>query len=138
VENHDVTRISNSETIEALRRNAGIIALAARDLGVTRQALEQRIKRSRVLTEVVRDVEESTLDIAEAGLKQAIAKGDAASIRFYLSTKGKRRGYTTRTEITGADGDPIDLNQTMENLTDEEAHALTRLAQARKARLAKP
>lgn len=133
-----MSAIRNSDIIEALRRQAGTVALAARELGMTRQALDRRIKRSRLLTDVLQDIEESSLDIAEASLKQLITKGDASSIRFYLQTKGKRRGYTTRTEITGRDGDPIDLSQAMENISEDEAEALRLLAEARKARPARP
>jgi len=44
------------------------------------------------------------VDTAEVMLAKAVAAGDIRAITFTLATKGKGRGYSQRTEITGADG----------------------------------
>lgn len=59
------------------------------------------------LEEYLRLEEETRLDKAEKKLDQLIGAGDTTALIFYLKTKGKKRGYIERTEITGADGDKL-------------------------------
>jgi hypothetical protein len=40
-------------------------------------------------------------------LHTLIDNGDVASTIFYLKTKGKKRGFVERTELTGNEGQPI-------------------------------
>jgi hypothetical protein len=73
-------------------------------LGLTRQAVSHRVQKNARLRAVIKEVEESTLDLGESKLLQAMNKGNIAAIIFYLKTKGKARGYIERSEITGKDG----------------------------------
>lgn len=52
------------------------------------------------------DIDEANIDEAETCIMDAIKSGDTASAKFLLKTKGKKRGYVERTEITGAEGLP--------------------------------
>ena len=47
----------------------------------------------------------------ESKLFSLIDSGDTGSTIFFLKTRGKKRGYVERSEITGADGK--DLNYTV-------------------------
>jgi hypothetical protein len=47
------------------------------------------------------------LDTAESALFNQIKEGNVTSIIFYLKTKGRRRGYVERQEISGPDGGPV-------------------------------
>lgn len=42
---------------------------------------------------------ESTLDVAEESLLRKVKAGDVKALKFYLSCKGKSRGYDLRQEI---------------------------------------
>jgi hypothetical protein len=46
-------------------------------------------------------------DIAEGQLVKSIKKGQAWAVKFWLTTKGRDRGFVTRTEQTGKNGGPI-------------------------------
>lgn len=48
--------------------------------------------------------EEALLDLAESKLMENINKGATPELIFYLKTKGKKRGYVERQEITGSEG----------------------------------
>lgn len=119
-----------TDIIDALRRKAGLIHLAAQDLGVSRDRLAKRIKRSAALQAVIREIREASLDIAEAKLTDLVLRGDPASVRFYLERLGKDRGYGNRTEVTGRDGGPINLEAQLASLTNEQTDLLERIIQA--------
>ena len=44
--------------------------------------------------QAIKDEEEKTLDFVEGKAITKINEGDGAMIRFYLATKGKKRGFT--------------------------------------------
>ena len=48
----------------------------------------------------VKDIENVALDFAESQLHQQIKGGNPTSTIFYLKTKGKKRGYIERQEIS--------------------------------------
>ena len=54
----------------------------------------------------VNEIQNIALDFAESQLHKQIGDGSTAATIFYLKTKGKKRGYIERQEITGADGMP--------------------------------
>jgi predicted transcriptional regulator len=89
---------SLDEVAQALRAAEGIISNAAQRLGVTRQAVQQRISRHPTLQAIRDESREGVTDLAESQLIEAIRRGEAWSICFYLKTQGRDRGYVERTE----------------------------------------
>jgi hypothetical protein len=55
----------------------------------------------------VESVEERRIDRSEGELQKKIKEGFWPAIQFDLLGKGKRRGHTPRTEVTGGDGKPL-------------------------------
>ena len=88
----------NKEIIEALDRFGGIIAPAARSLGVNRKTVYYWINHSKQLQEALADIREKQKDFAESKLLQNIQGNDTKSIIFYLKTQGKDRGYVEKQE----------------------------------------
>ena len=139
-------KVSDSEIASALIRARGLVAVAAQllkqdkheagneEFKISRQAIEQRIKKSQRLTDVATQCDEETLDIVEGKLMTAIQKGDMTAIIFYLKCKGKKRGYVERTaqEISGPDGGGIKVEQQskadLTKLSDKEFAALEKLS----------
>lgn len=122
--NYTATEVEN-----ALRNTKGMVSVAARSLGMTRQALYNRIHKSTALQELIADEREAMTDTAELALHRAIVGGEAWAICFYLKTMGKSRGYVERQEITGADSGPImieaiDYRQAIAALAPPSAPAL--------------
>jgi hypothetical protein len=50
------------------------------------------------------------VDVAESKLMAKIDAGDTTAIIFFLKTQGKGRGYVERQEVTGAEGNAIEVS----------------------------
>jgi hypothetical protein len=87
----------------ALRATGGIKSAAARKLGTKPSTLTGYFKRHPELNDVVLEIKESVLDLAESKLITAIRDGNMTAIIFYLKCQGKRRGYiqSAKVEHTG-------------------------------------
>jgi hypothetical protein len=93
--------------ITAIENSAGIISTIAKRVGCDWHTAKKYIYKMPTVERAYRDECERVLDLAETKLIGAINDGDGVMIRYYLSTKGKDRGYTERQEHTGAGGGPI-------------------------------
>ena len=78
---------------KALRAAAGFQTQAAAMLNVSPSWLSVKIKEHATLQKVLKETTEYHLDIAETKLMEAIDKGRAWAIQFYLKYKGSSRGY---------------------------------------------
>jgi hypothetical protein len=109
-------KISDEAFLSILRENGGLYAVTAKaiddQLGIklSRQAVRQRAMDH---PEELKDIEEEQSDIAEEGLQSLMKSTDDKikidAIKFYLKTKGKKRGYVERVEnaVTDNDGNNI-------------------------------
>lgn len=86
--------------IEELKRSKGMVATAARNIGLSRTAFYNRIngRGGAGLREVLTEEREIMTDKAETKLYDAIEAGSETAIKFYLATQGRGRGYVQRTE----------------------------------------
>lgn len=91
-------RFTIQQIEDALYEAHGMQTYAAQLLGITYQAIWQRIKKSERLQVVLKETIEKNLDRAELKLMQKINEGEQTSIIFYLKCKGKKRGYIERIE----------------------------------------
>jgi hypothetical protein len=93
--------------IEALEANLGIVTKAAAAVGMSREIHYHWLKNDAEYKFAVEQVDDMVLDFAESKLHSLINDGDTAATIFYMKTKGKKRGYIERQELTGADNQPI-------------------------------
>ena len=98
-----------AQFIDAIPGTGGIITAIAKRVGCSWNTAHRYIDRHPSVRAAYDAECESVLDLAEAKTIEAIRDGDGQMIRYYLSTKGKRRGYTERHEVTGPDGGPVAL-----------------------------
>lgn len=89
---------------KAIEGSRGIKTEIARRMGCTRQTVDNALARWPELREMLKDERESIVDLAESKLLNAVANDDMRAILFTLETLGKERGWSKRTEVTGADG----------------------------------
>jgi hypothetical protein len=99
----------------ALRKSFGLISPAAEILAqaygsCTPRTVRNYLDRHPALREVIEEIIERNLDLAENRLITAISESNMTAVIFYLKTKGRDRGYVERVEASGIGGAP--LNQT--------------------------
>lgn len=90
---------------DAINKSGGFISIACKSLGCTRRTVYNYIDKYPELKEVVTDIREHYLDIAEASLIQKVKDGNTPELLFYLKTQGKKRGYIEKQQIDLSSGD---------------------------------
>jgi hypothetical protein len=98
-----------SDIKKAIEGSGGYISEIARRLKCDWHTADKYIKEFELTEDLVIEDERAT-DRAEIKLMQAIEDGEIAAIIFRLKTKGKKRGYVERQEVTGANGDKVVIN----------------------------
>ena len=101
-------RYTIAEVIQRLDRFGGLIKPTARSLGCSRSALNDYLNRNPAGENVESLIDDAELFVADIirGKIACDVKSRLAAAQYILSTVGKSRGYTTRTETaltTGAD-----------------------------------
>lgn len=116
-----MAKLTVGQIENALKRAAGNVAYAAREMGVARSTLYRHINDSPTLQQALDDAREELVDIAESSLRKQILEGNTTAIIFTLKTLGKDRGYVERSqhEHSGPDGGPVQLSwPSIPRLTD--------------------
>ena len=90
---------------DAINKAGGFISIACKSLGCTRKTIYNYIDKYPELKDVVNDIREHYLDIAEASLIQKVKDGNTPELLFYLKTQGKKRGYVEKQQIDLSSGD---------------------------------
>ncbi len=105
--------IKEKDLIAAIKDSRGFKSTIAARLHVDWHVVDRAIKASEAAQEAIAAEEETTLDLVEGKALSKINDGDGAMIRFYLATKGKKRGYTYEERIEDADGENDDAPLTI-------------------------
>lgn len=106
-------KITDAQIAEALEACGGVYSESARWLyrtygvEITRQSISNRVAANPDLEAARREAIEIVTDKAETNTIELIEKKDRWALSFWLKTRGKSRGFSERTEVTGADGAPI-------------------------------
>lgn len=98
--------INKKAMVEALEKSLGVVTTACKSVGIARSTHYLWMTTDNEYKEAVEELSNVALDFAESQLHKQIQEGNPTSTIFYLKTKGKKRGYVERQEITGADGMP--------------------------------
>mgnify|MGYP003146748120 CR=1 FL=1 len=98
--------IKKESILKALEQSLGVVTLACKKADIPRSTFYKWINEDEEFAKQVKDIENIALDFAESQLHTQISNNSTAATIFYLKTKGKKRGYIERQEITGVDGMP--------------------------------
>lgn len=95
--------LKQEDIIAALQATGGVVARAAKRLGVDPHTLRGRINNSEALTLARESIIENTIDLAEDGLltilKRPSHRDYFKAIQFYLRTLGRSRGYSDQVDL---------------------------------------
>lgn len=95
--------------LEELEKSHGVISTACQNSGISRGTFYNWKESDEEFRIAVEEINENAIDYVEGKLFSLIDGKDTASTIFFLKTRGKKRGYIERTELSGPDGDPITL-----------------------------
>lgn len=107
--------------LTALKENYGRVTRSCEAVDIARQTHYNWLKDDPEYKEAVEAIDEAAIDhvesklfdlidgaerevVTESGIVTLKEAPNATACIFYLKTKGKKRGYVERNEITGADG----------------------------------
>ena len=93
-------KLTKQEIIEAIPKAHGVKKYLAERLGVDRRTIYRYFEKHPDLEEASQEYLDSITDQAEHHLIEAVKAGSSWAVRYWLSTRGKHRGYTTKQEAT--------------------------------------
>ena len=115
--NGNRNKYSAQAIIEALEQTKGNIAHAARLLGCARATVYKYVNTHVTVKNALEDQRETRIDFVENKLMQQIEDGNVTAMIFFLKTQGKKRGWVERQEITGKEGEAMEI-KTIEIVKD--------------------
>lgn len=86
-------RLTPKRIIEALGKSKGMVSVAARQIGCSRQTIYNYAKEHPEVQDAIEDEREMMLDLTELSLYRQIQNGEGWAVQFMLRTQGKKRGY---------------------------------------------
>jgi|TARA_R110000796_G_scaffold50587_2_gene119470 hypothetical protein len=111
--------------IAALEKSMGVVTTACKNVGIHRSTFYEYYKNDDLFKQEIDDINNVALDYVESKMFKQIEKGNTQLIKFYLATKGKKRGYIERQEITGADGMPTNFQiEIIDKTEDTDQHSI--------------
>ena len=103
------TEHTKKALLDALEKSLGVVTTACKKVGVGRTTYYEWYNNDPEFKDKVDELKNVALDFAESQLHKQIQEGSTAATIFLLKTRGKKRGYVERQEITGAEGVPTDV-----------------------------
>lgn len=91
--------VSDEEITAALTQTRGMVAAAARRLGITSRCIYYRMEANPELRIARDEARELNKDLAESALLRAIEKGEAWAVCFFLKCQARDRGYIERVDV---------------------------------------
>lgn len=91
--------LTKEQVEHAIKKTAGNISACARELGVARNTVYNKIEQHAELAQLLADTREELVDIAESALRREVINGNITAIIFTLKTQGRTRGYIEKQEL---------------------------------------
>ena len=92
--------ILKKKLVKALEKSLGVVTTACKNVDVARSTFYDWYNDDEAFRKEVDGIGEIAVDFAESQLHKQIQGGNPTSTIFYLKTKGKKRGYIEKTELS--------------------------------------
>ncbi len=93
------TLYTAEQFIKAIKSSGGIISTIAKRVGCEWHTAKKYIEDYPTVQRAYTNETESVTDMAETALIKSISGQEAWAVKYYLSTKGKHRGYVEKQEV---------------------------------------
>jgi hypothetical protein len=93
-------RLKKERLLEALEKSLGIVSTACQSIGISRTTYYKYYNDDEDFKRSVDSISNIALDCAESQLFELIKEKNVTAIIFYLKTKGKKRGYIEKQEVS--------------------------------------
>ena len=95
--------------LEALEANKNIVTVSAQCAGIHRDSHYRWMKEDPEYAEKVNALNDTAIDWVENKLYDLINLGDTTATIFYLKTKGRKRGFNERLELSHETPEGLDI-----------------------------
>jgi len=85
--------------LDAINNSGGIMSTISKRIGVGWSTAKAWCEHWESTRQALQDEVEKTIDVAEGTILNSIHGGDVQAAKWYLSTKGKYRGYSEKHDI---------------------------------------
>jgi len=92
-------KYTKEQVQQAIQNSGGFVSVVSANLQCTRKTIYNYLDKYPELKEILQDIKEQYLDMAEAKLIEKIRAGATPELLFYLKTQGKSRGYIEKQQI---------------------------------------
>lgn len=99
--------IHKKAMVEALEKSLGIVTTACKQVGISRQTHYDWYNNDPDYKAAVESIADIALDFAESQLHKQIQNGEVSSTIFYLKTKGRKRGYAEKLNLSITEEQPL-------------------------------
>ena len=91
--------------LDALKKTLGIVTTACQKADISRGTHYNWLREDPIYKSRVDEISEMAIDFVETKMFEGVNNNDSGLIKYYLSTKGKSRGYVERQENRQVDGE---------------------------------
>ena len=108
---HKMTKLSQKKVLNAMKDSYGVLTTIADRCDVTRVWMHKYVnkKGNEKIKELLQQERDCLIDLAEIKMVEIIKRGDSGMIRWFLSTMGKSRGYSTKEDFSNQQFEPIKI-----------------------------
>jgi hypothetical protein len=126
ITNHkgSVPAFTDQDIALALTKSQGRRGIAAKFLGCSTATLHYYINASPFLQSMLKEIDEQELDVAELSLLKQVRKGNVIALKYYLSCRGKHRGWSESLVLEGNVDRPVTLTADWNALPKEDLKAM--------------
>ena len=93
-------QLKKEQLLKALEKSLGIVSTACESIGISRTTYYKYYNEDKDFKWSVDSIGDIALDCAESQLFELIKEKNITAIIFYLKTKGKKRGYIEKQEVS--------------------------------------